>query len=301
VSGLTYADGFIPIPIKSKALRVSTQTLEDVEVWDGVTYSGTGLGVPSKFSDEQFPVVGYGTQYPFGLDLDTAVKLYMRPKILRVKVGGLDAFTATGGEAEGSFSESSVFLDCDASLELESMFYVRVQGHRDLVPGPSPRFYVENLDFPPGISGGSQYFTAVHETGRVDGVVAATSNIAFFDGLIYKVGGLYYPQLVPTFTLEVSAARYSEEDDGGLARTRIVSLTTAQPPSGFDVVAVACKIFGEDREMFLRCVESVETSGSGAIVDGGHSDIELDIGVPPDAAGWLTYGGIYNEDTGEPV
>lgn len=308
--GLTFCDGYATIPIRSKAVRTSTQTLEDVVEWDGTTYSGASPGLPSKYSGEAFPVVGYGTDYPFGLDLETAVKLYMRPKIMRFTVGGLSAFSASGGGgATGTFPAASVYIECDASEEIDPPEFSRVQDQRDLVPGPGSRFIFEipENDAPPEtISEFIDDRTLDSPGGIVRGIASCDRISVCSQALIYKVGGLYYPQMRFGWHIDLLAGRTidpeEEGDEGGGATLAIRSTNRALPTEeGASFVGVACTIFGEDRELTLRCETISTLTGTGASITGGAGDITLDIGVPPDSGGWLTYGGIYDEDTGAKV
>lgn len=68
MSGLLYADGFFPLCVDSG------------EVWDGETYFENK---PSNSADKLTNVVGPGTLHPIGMTLEEMVKIYWRMKYIK--------------------------------------------------------------------------------------------------------------------------------------------------------------------------------------------------------------------------
>ena len=304
--GLHFRRGYLPLRIFSEYVRDSTGQYEALTVWDGTTAFSNR---PSKYSGERFPVVGYGTEFPFGLSLENAVKLYMRMRVARLKLSGCTAFGGTGGVASGGFVTADLWVDCDSSdPDQPYNSSAIIHDHRDLVVGPMPRFLIDIFDeFPPE---SQQDFESIDdETG--DGVFGtATCNmLELFGETVYtgpnlalaKVGDLYYPQMTFGWQVQVAASNApSEEDDGGFAEQSVYSLEMVEPSIvGAEVASVPCTFFGEDLGLTVRCQAKSFAEGVGASATGSPSDLTLDLGAGP--GGWLEYGGVYDADTGAKI
>jgi len=304
VSGLLYADGYFPFCIQENA-----QDGLPVEVWDGVTYyklegqwpdgdddpfTEVPDFYPSKTSGEQIDVLGVGTFYPVGFTFEELMFLYWRVRRFDIKpvdgpawvAGPLDVFPIIeGGEeleitaARGDDAGLRPLQNAEQALVCVQGFYYRRYGDA---------LYVDEMfpDVP-----GEEYAQITFSVG-----------ISFLPiGPVYRSGNLYYPFIevegtysnllngdpVPYeewryFQKNIIPFKYKEEDWG--------------VNSGFiDVVGPPVASF----RLILKLPTRDVTIPFYAMIGIGLGDPLITLVIEPSK--YFTYGGIYDEDTGERV
>lgn len=323
--GLFYADGFFPFAVP------------EGEEWDGSTYVGVN---PSKSAEEfgdrtNLFVVGPGSHYPVGFSLFAMDQIFWKVKSLSVGTdwllrtethsGGPDVVLNLRGEIPSTEFPAGYVQDKYFPNEFGDIETLKVYGLSNdyetglVVPGligekpTSDYVFLER-----GMQDDDEKRRSLvcgnscrHKAFGWNGVPSAwEENGEFFsmfqhDSIppaklpeILKVGDLYYPRLFIT-TLSYERSWYTGDPvpsflDATLGGNIFSAQSLRGDPTGDtpwqERGEIPCTFFGETIPLFSRPLlveEPVIESVSGVVA------------ITP--VKYWTYGGVYDEDTGEPV
>jgi len=293
MAGLLFADGFFPFPVPN------------VQEWDGETLFPTGTdggtgyekAVPS-LEDDAFKIVcGPGTPYPFGISLEAATMLYWRSRYFLFQYEDLEqTISSDGASVTFNFKDAKTQQGTDGGAEKKET---------DLILGRDSGANAANsttdISESDSDSGSS---VDVYVQGPLLFFFNEPESLPIFPGpRMVKSGGLYWPAVFPA--LNFSMRRFFFVDDvleqEGTVLNPILeyALGTEEEPETpvfppfidlgitlfkgsavFEEVAVSIPVFQDP---------SVDPISPAITLP------SLEVSISK----FLTYGGIYDEDTGE--
>lgn len=302
-----YTGGHFPFPVPES------------EVWDGLTlavYATHGAdGIPWS-AEKNLPAVGPKTGYPFGFTLDQVAYMYWRARAVEF-AHDLDWQIVLDSETQGFAAGSPLnleFINADGSADFNefawrslmlatTLTYTQTEGDTageidmdfDSEPLEEPIWSETGLGSFGGFTVVSFLWILTQFTGRV-----STENP------ILRVGNLYYPRMAFDFDLYLFA---SSSTDGVGSGTQEVKLKTSFIGPGSNDGQIADEWI--DVELSLTFPASLGgaqflTLPFAKTTTGEDAGPRASLTTPPPALQitfpkhW-TYGGIYDETTGEPV
>lgn len=270
---------------------------EGIEEWDGETYFG--VDSPSNSSEAQTSVVGEGTPWPIGVTLEELFKLYYRAAFLKVTgvvhVGDLYTSSEFDGWGTPIFEDRSVELDegylallpTDAKRYEDIVILEEGSGWDDSYTSDPPK---EEHELPCP----SYLFLQAGEADPDEEFLMVFVELFLGSGSkAKKFEGLYYPKLEARVEW---GNGYGPFNSNVIASSRKLTLPEWATTTHTEFEASA---FEKDLKMY----GAPAPAGSPPPLDFpfGYVWLHLKSATFTVVAKYLTYGGIYDEDTGEKV
>lgn len=277
--GLSFGNGFFPFPVIEQFYSPLEEGFLPVLEWDGDTIDAAS-GLASSSEDEYRPTTGPGTFYPIGLTHAEADIWLWRAKIWRWDISG-GVLTPAAGEDVDFVPEAEIILEFHESPSIASRYQNLVvdagcgasSAATGGANGPAPHAEIRyNADLWIGLP--------PSDTETTPGLGASLAPLINVNTLprIVKRDGLFYPLVMAQY--EFSASGDTGGVIGGLSFA-----TFSGWASNFDM-SISDKVL----PMYQYGAEwSDEGNFGSATVEGVTIDK------------YFTYGGIYNETTGEPA